>query len=175
MKRIVSIFICLLLVFSLSACAAQPAKESGSPAFEGDEMQLSGIFADINAEVSQLPMVGDVEIDNDNFESFLFIEPTQDYMALASEGQISSIAHSEVLLRVGESDDAEALAREIFENANPNKWICVTAEKTAVVQHGKTILLVMSFKDTADELVAAFNALYEGDEGLLLEKDNLSD
>lgn len=172
MKRIIPIFLSLILVLSLAACASQPPAESGGD-YAGDAMSLSDIFADINGAVTSLPMVGDIEINDDNIENLLFISPPEDYTALASEGQISAVAHSAVLIRVGEGVDAAALAHEIFENANPNKWICVTAEKTVVICHGNTVLMVMSFGETADELAAAFNALYEGDEGLVLEKKNL--
>lgn len=176
MKKTITAILCLALMLSLAACASAPAKpETPTNEFKGDGMTLSEIFEEINSKAAELPAVSDMEITPDSFKSFLFIDSIDGAEALASEGMISSVAHSAVLLRVPEGKDAAAVAQSIFDNANPTKWICVSAEKTAVVQHGNTILLVMSFTDTTDELVSAFNALYEGDAGLTLEKDNNAD
>ena len=53
------------------------------------------------------------------------------------------------------------MAEDIEANANPNKWLCVTAEKTEVVSHGNLVLLVMSFEDDATTVVDNFNAFCE--------------
>ena len=55
----------------------------------------------------------------------------------------------------------QAVAEDIEANANPNKWLCVTAEKTQVVSHGNLVLLVMSFEDDVDTIVDNFNAFCE--------------
>lgn len=173
MKKVIITILCVALVFSLSACASAPA-ETGSPTteYKGDGMTLSEIFSDINSQATQLPGVSEMPITEESFQSYLFIDSIKGAEALASEGMISSVAHSEVLLRLPDGSDPAAVAQKIFDNADPSKWICVTAEKTAVIQHGNTILLVLSFTETTDELVSAFNALYEGDTGLSLEKNN---
>ncbi len=71
---------------------------------------------------------------------------------------ISSIAHSVVLVRVKDGD-VEAIAKEISENANPVKWVCVSAEKTKVVTKGDTIMLVMSNTGMANKILTNFYEL----------------
>ena len=80
---------------------------------------------------------------------------------VVSEAMISSVAHSVGLVRLPEDADAQAVAEDIEANANPNKWLCVTAEKTEVVSHGNLVLLVMSFEDDATTVVDNFNAFCE--------------
>ena len=77
-----------------------------------------------------------------------------------AEGMVSAIAHSVVLVRVGDESQAEAVAAEIEKNADPRKWVCVEAEKKIVATHGDTILLVMSNAAAADGIAANYDALY---------------
>lgn len=181
MKKISLFIVCAAMLLSLAACGSKgnggentdnpgASGAPGSPEVSeapggedknGDEMTLEEIFSDILKDVEDLPQVDNVAITEENFKNFLFINPIDGAEALASEGLISAIAHSAVLLRVPEGTDAEAVAEEIRTNADPRKWICVEAEKTAVTVHGRTILLVMSFGDTTDAITANFDALWK--------------
>ncbi len=158
MKKILGFVLLIVMLLSFAACG----KSAETPAAEkpGDTMELSEVFADIMTDVEDLPEIIDIAISDENFENFLFIPPIEGAEVLASEGQINIVAHSAVLLRVPEGTDAQAVAAEIKENANPRKWICVEAEKTIVKAHGNTVLLVMSFSDTADAIAANFDALW---------------
>ena len=74
--------------------------------------------------VTDLPArYGYIELNDENFESFLFIPKVEGAKALPAKGMISAIAHSAVLLRVPDGTDVDALVTEIEENANPRKWI----------------------------------------------------
>lgn len=160
MKKTLSLLLAAVMLLALAACGAKAPAADPSDEKPGDTMALSEIFENILTDVADLPAVTDIEITDENFESFLFISPIEGAEALASEGMISAIAHSAVLLRVPEGTDVDALVSEIETNANPRKWICVEAEKTIVTAHGNTILLVMSFTDTADAIAANFDALW---------------
>ena len=61
-------------------------------------------------------------------------------------------------------------ANEVFENANPQKWVCVSAAKTAVMYTDNLVVLVMSQVDTVDAIKANFEANYK--DGKVLEKTN---
>lgn len=156
MKKIITLALAATMIMSLAACGAKTPVAEEKP---GDTMSLSEIFTDI-LDVENMPAIADIEINKDNFESFLFIPPIEGAEALASEGMISAVAHSAVLLRLPEGADAAAVAKSIEENANPRKWVCVEAEKTTVSVHGNTILLVMSFTDTTDAITANFDNLW---------------
>ena len=110
--------------------------------------------------VSELPALGEVILEEENFEYYSFIPYIDGAEALASDALIGSIAHSVVLIRLPEGTDAADIAAQIEEKANPSKWICVTAEKVAVVHNEDTVLLVMSNEAATDAIVSNFNAIY---------------
>ena len=151
MKKILILVMVSMLLLSFAACG----KKEANPL---DDMALSDIMSQILDGV-ETPMVGEVEITDENIGMYLFIDPVEGAEGLASEGMISAIAHSICLYKVPEGADVDAVAQSIKDNANPRKWICVEAEKTEVVVQGRVILLAMSSAATVDAIVANFNAL----------------
>ena len=152
MKKIICVLMAVMTLLSFAACGAGGQNAS-------DELTLSAMMPMVLENV-ELPAVVDIEVTDENFASYLFIEPPAEYEALVSEAMMSAVAHSVVLLRVTDGS-AASLAEDIRTNANPAKWICVNAEKTIVSQHGNTILLVMSTEDAANAIAANFDKLYE--------------
>ena len=155
MKKTVTLVLCAALIFALAACGQTADKK------QGDTMSLEDIFTTIQTDVDNLPEVAYTQLNADNYNYYLFIEPIEGAEALADDAIINAIPHSAVLLRVAEGTDAAAIAKQIEDNANLNKWICVGAEKKIVKVHGNTILLVMSYADTADEIATNFDKLWE--------------
>lgn len=155
MKKTVTLVLCALLILSLAACGKNTDKK------QGDTMSLEEIFTIIQTGVENLPEVAYTQLNADNYQYYLFVDPIEGAEALAGDAIINAIPHSAVLLRVPEGVDAAAIAKEIEDNANLNKWICVGAEKKIVKVHGNTILLVMSYTDTADAIAANFDKLWE--------------
>ncbi|NCB73873.1 MAG: hypothetical protein EOM51_03895 [Clostridia bacterium] len=155
MKKILSLIMCAVLVFSLTACGSLSEKSSG------DTMSLEEIFTSILKGVDNLPELSYTQLNSDNYHYYLFIDPIEGAEALADDANINAVPHSAVLLRVPEGVDALATAAEIEANADLNKWICVGAENKIVKVHGRTILLVMSYTETADQIAENFDKLWE--------------
>ena len=155
MKKTVTLVLCAVLILSLAACGKTSEEK------QGDSMSLEEIFTNIQTGVDNLPEVAYTQLNADNYQYYLFVDPIEGAEALADDAIINAIPHSAVLLRVPEGADAAAVAKEIEDNANLNKWICVGAEKKIVKVHGNTILLVMSYTDTADAIAANFDKLWE--------------
>ncbi len=105
---------------------------------------------------AELPRVIETELTSDLFKAYLFIDPIDGAEALSSDAMMSSVAHSVVLLRVPKGSDAEAIAADIEKNANPLKWVCVSAKKVVVKSTGNLILLVMSSEANADIIAKNF-------------------
>ena len=157
-------------VSEVPEASEEPAPEEETPEDEapGEEapgasdmasMTLSEILAAIQADVKDLPGVGDIPLDSENFAYYMFIDPVEGAEAMASEAMIGSIAHSIVLMKTPDGADTEAIAQSIRDNADPRKWICVEAEKCEVVVKDSYILLVMTNAAAADAIIANFNAL----------------
>lgn len=156
MKKISVYILCAALLF-LAACGGG---SGGSAEKKGDTMTLQEIFDAIQADVEDLPMVESLVPDAESYVYYACIDPIEGAETLVSESVINAVPHSAVLIRVPEGTDVEQVAAELTEKANPRKWICVQAEKTLVRVHGRTLLLVMSFSETADALAVNFDNLW---------------
>lgn len=182
MKKLFALLFCLVMIVSMVGCAAETeapstenplnelpeaeAPETEAPdtvaIAKGDEMSLveilDGIYEGYNEE---MPMLATMEItDQETFEWKTFATYVEGYEAAISEPMMGSIAHCVVLVRVPDGADAEAVRAEIEEKHDPRTWVCVEAEKTAVVAHNNTIMLVMSSAALTDVVVANFDALW---------------
>lgn len=92
---------------------------------------------------------------------------------ICAEAAMSAQAHSICLLKANSADEAAQLAEDVAANANPNKWICVGAERTIVAYSGDTVLLAMSFNDLAQTVLDNFTAQF-GAENVTVVKDEAS-
>ena len=66
--------------------------------------------------------------------------------------------HSIVLIRLEDAKDAEQAVKDIEENADPRKWICVEAENVYVLSKGDLVVLIMS-NDIAPKIKENFENL----------------
>lgn len=82
--------------------------------------------------------------------------------AVYSESNQEAVAYSMCLLRAKDGANIEQIKMAIQDNANPNKWECVTAEKVVVESNGKYVILIMADTAEADSLKAAFLSLNLG-------------
>ncbi|MEA4823152.1 MAG: hypothetical protein VB111_03455 [Clostridiaceae bacterium] len=127
---------------------------------ENESASLESIMESI-LEGVETPKAETVPVEDDLWENYVFIAKPEGAEAVVSESLIGSIAHSVVLIRVADAADAEKVAADIEDKANPRKWICVEAEKVVVTYHDDVILLCMSFEDTCDAIVENFDAIWK--------------
>ena len=122
----------------LTGCSAKEENIEGSLEEIMDKL-YEGISED------ELPMgLSNIEITSENVEGYLGTSDIEFESALASESMVGSIAHSIILVRAKENQDIEALKKQIEDNINPNKWVCVTAENVVVKNKGDLILVIMT-------------------------------
>lgn len=122
----------------LTGCSAKEENIEGSLEEIMDKL-YEGISED------ELPMgLSNIGITSENVEGYLGTSDIEFESALASESMVGSIAHSIILVRAKENQDIEALKKQIEDNINPNKWVCVTAENVVVKNKGDLILVIMT-------------------------------
>lgn len=119
---------------------------------------MAGIYE--NADLSE-----DFREGLNNFETFELTEDLEMSVlgtdgigyteGVASMPMMSSIAYQCVLLRVPE-DDVETAKQQIKDNADLNKWVCVSAETMLVESRGDVIFFVMGDNDVVYALNGAF-------------------
>lgn len=127
--------------------------------------QLEDLMTELYNGISEeeLPMMlQNTELTEENIENYIGTKDIKWSEAIVSESMVGSIAHSVVLIRMSENaseKDIEEAKEIIKEKANPNKWICVTAEKVEVISNGDLILLVMTDESKATTISENFSKI----------------
>ena len=156
MKKVLALVLALSLLVCFAACGEQGSTAGGGN-IEGNLTDLLQKVTD-GATDPEMALI-ETEVTEDMFSWYLFIDPIDGAEAVVSEPMIGSIPHSVALLRVPDSADAEQVRSEIEEKLDPRKWVCVEAEKTAVLRRGDLILMVMSDTETVNKVISNFNSL----------------
>lgn len=78
-----------------------------------------------------------------------------------SESGVGSFAYSFIYVITDGSNTAD-IQKKLGESVQPNKWICVSAEKISSIQLDNDIILIMSDKDRVDAIMGAVVTAAEG-------------
>lgn len=76
-----------------------------------------------------------------------------------SEPMMMSQAYSLILAKVKDGVDANAVAKEMSENIDTRKWICVSAEKLYATSSGDVVFLIMTNEEMATPIYEKFKIL----------------
>lgn len=87
-----------------------------------------------------------------------------------SEPMMSSQAYSAVFVKTAKGADVEKMKKEMCDNIDTRKWICVTAEKVYVTNHENIIFLVMSSEEWAKPVYDEFKSAVDQKIGKELSK-----
>lgn len=99
------------------------------------------------------------------------LKSTQNVEAVViSEPLMSAQAYSAVLVKTAKNANIEEMKQEMMNNIDTRKWICVSAEKVYVTNHGNVIFLVMSSEEWAKPVYDEFKNAVEGKIGKELQK-----
>ena len=110
---------------------------------EGELFALADkLYEGIDPE--NMPMVGTMELTEENFEYSAFVPYKSSYLAVESMPMMGSQPHSVVIVKTDSEEDAAILADEMLANANPRKWICVQARSVKSAAKGNYAILVMT-------------------------------
>lgn len=155
-RKIKAFSILISFVVLCTACG------SGGQTSDKPEGSLSDIMAGIyeNADLSAdfregLANFETLELTDDFAMSVLGTDDISYTEGVVSMPMMSSIAYQCVLLRVPE-EDVETVKQQIKDNADLNKWVCISAETMLVESRGDVIFFVMADNDTAYALNNAF-------------------
>lgn len=76
------------------------------------------------------------------------------------ESMISPANQSFCLVKVNDVSKVEDFKKEIFDNCNPRKWVCMSAERVIVLNSGEYIMLAMASQDSCNALISAFETKF---------------
>jgi hypothetical protein len=168
MKKIILLMMALVMVLSLAACKSTSANKPGG----SKTSKLEGSLEQIMDKIYKTAKVDDnfkeyikeglenVKVDSERKEYFLGKADLEFEDALASEPIMQPGAYSLVLVRVKEGASIEKIKKDIKENVDPMKWICVGVKEENIIVDsiGDVVFLVMS-DAAAKPLHDAFLAL----------------
>ncbi|NMA65920.1 MAG: DUF4358 domain-containing protein [Clostridiaceae bacterium] len=169
MKKLLTLLLTLTLIFSIAACGS---KTSGNEPDKGKSTNLEGSLEDILEKIYETAELDDnfreyikeglmtTDITAERCEYYLGKADIDYEEAIASEPIMMPSAYELDLVRVKEGADVEQIKKEIEENVDPRKWICVGVDPENVIVDniGDVIFVVMS-DNNAKALHDAFLAL----------------
>ena len=127
-----------------------PEAETEEPKTEApsEEVSIDELYAIADKlyegfDPENMPMVGTMELTEENFEYSAFVPYKASYLAVESMPMMGSMPHSVVIVRAESEAEAAALAESMKENANPRKWICVSARSVKSAHKGNYAILAM--------------------------------
>ena len=118
-----------------------------------DDMQnmINTIYEGVEAELPPTLNTQVVDISNvDILKSYTGLSSNENIDAVVvSEPMIGSQAYSLVLVKVKDGQDANDIAKEMSENIDTRKWICVEAEKLYATSQDNLAVLIMASDEWA--------------------------
>lgn len=166
MKRKITarIITCVMIMCTIltTGCGNDVAGGGSGKTIEGDLQDvMAQIYegVDLDAETKEA-MQGYVfdTLTAENEQAILGVEGVPYTEGVYSVPMMSSIAYQCVLLRVN-PEDVDKVKEMLKENADVNKWVCVSAETVLVENVGDVVLFIMSSQDAAYAVSASFQAL----------------
>lgn len=160
MKRILtSALVFLLLTSLLAGCSGGKTENAG---FEGTMEELADKIYENHSPIDLATMTAAVDITDGNMLAYQTGLSSGDKLseAAVSEAMMGQ-PYSLVLVRVKDAADAAAVAREMYDNIDQRKWICVEADTKTAAYCGDIVMLFMvgsDFSDSAttESMVEAF-------------------
>ena len=157
---IITMVLLICMVF-MTACGKNDTAGGGKK-IEGDLQDVmakiyEGVDLDDETKQAMQNYVCDT-LTADSEQALLGVEGVPYTEGVYSVPMISSIAYQCVLLRVDPAD-VDTVKEMLKENADVNKWVCVSAETVLVENVGDVVLFIMGSQDAAYAVSTSFQAL----------------
>ena len=178
-KKVIIGIVAVLIVIAIIVSIVLIAGKNNTSKQTGIEVQTTAqmkeVFEKINKNCEeQLPglEVREIELtDEFAFSSTTGLKSNTNVEAVVvSEPFISAQAFSAVMIKVSDEANIEEMKKEILDNVDMRKWICVSAEKLRVTNYGNIIFFVMSDEQWGKPVYDEFKQTVGGKVGQELEK-----
>lgn len=161
MKKLIAMLLVLVIGVSLIACGNK-TEETGKTE-DPTIVNLTGTMEEtINAinekhAAMELPLMV-MPLDLTDVEGFTY------YTGLTTTDNITDAAicepmmgqpYSLVLLRVKEGTDAQTVAKEMFDNIDMRKWVCMEADTKTAAAYGDVAMFFMVNTEFAEQVTTA--------------------
>lgn len=129
------------------------------------------IYSDLGNTLPSLE-TNEIDINDTNLvTTYTGLKSNKDIEAVVvSEPLMNAQAYSAVAVKVKDGADIETIKKEMLDNIDTNKWICVSAEKVYATNSGNIIFLVMSDEEWAKPVYENFKKYANNETGKELER-----
>lgn len=137
------------IVFAINA--NKPKSNVQITSAEDMQNLISNVYSGIDVQLPPSLNTQVIDINNaDVLKAYTGLSSNENIDAVvASEPMIGSQAYSFVLVKVKDGADADSIAKEMSENVNTAKWICVAADKLYATSVDNLAVLVMASDEWA--------------------------
>ncbi len=158
------IFVLLLLVvglFAFGGCGK--VLDTSSYGKEEVEEMLSKVYSDVEVD---LPFLESTYLDITDSNMLKFYTGLTDSsnisFILASMPPNTSQPYSFYLIKLNKGADMGKVKKDIFDNIDMRRWICVWADRLYVTNYGDSVVMViMSSEEWADSVYKSLDKNYE--------------
>jgi len=178
MKKILAFILASAMMLSVASCGSKDNNTSSNTSSENTSSStpveepkeytgtltdlVAGIYTDITFE---FPIGEPMEIAVSDAEVLPFYLGTADTAAFTeayfSEAMMGSQAYSLCVARLADASKAEAIAKEVAEKTDMNKWICVGATDLMVLTYGDVLMMVMIDENLGVASIEEFKTAFE--------------
>ena len=125
---------------------------------EDMENLINTVYEGVSAELPPTLMTQTIDVsDVDILRSYTGLTSNENIDAVVvSEPMIGAQAYSFVLVKVKDGQDADAVAKEMSENVDTRKWICVEADNLYATSVDNLAVLVMADAEWASPVYNRF-------------------
>ena len=118
---------------------------------------INKVYKDAKVELPDLE-TNEIDIaDSYQLSSFTGLENNNNIdFVVVSEPLMNAQAYSAVVVKVKDGADIESMKKEMLENLNMGKWICVSADKLYITSRGNVIFMVMASEEWAKPVYEEF-------------------
>lgn len=173
---IVSIIVILIIVAIVTVVLLKNKDKEKEPAIKIETEQdmkdtIDKIYAKLVGKLPSLQTYTISKEDEVSIQSFTGLKSAENAeIVVVSEPLMSSQAYSLVMVKTTKNADIEAMKKEMRDNIDTRKWICVEAESLYITNYEDTIFLIMASEDWAKPVYDEFKNLVGGKVGKELER-----
>lgn len=179
MKKKILIVAAIVLAIVAAICTAivisnNDNNKSGKLKSVSDvKTMFNSIYEDLGDELPSLETES-VDASDENLVTTYTGLKSNKYVAelIVSEPFINAQAYSAVVVIAKDGANIEDMKKEMLDNINMNKWVCVSAGKLYITNSGNVIFLIMSDDDWAKPVYEGFKKYVDNKVGKELEKTN---
>ena len=183
MKKFLVIGLAVALAACMVGCKNDENVENPDVNNSGDNQVVeTPTTNDVSGDIVKLMTDANVMV-NAPYQDYIPAEMAESYVGLTQaeyeenieegvffESMMSPANQSYCLLKVKDGADVAALQQKVFDNANPRKWICMTADRVLVMADDSYIMLAMGTQEACDALKTEFAELAGDDVREALDK-----